>query len=488
MGPILRMKITNNFKIYGIMTIKNLVDYYPVYMDFSELRNSDVSGHLPEYPLHSHLPAQDNQITESAIPESPAILNTEELAGLALKYCFTSFQTILLLLKNTFEGYVYLTFQIRPDQLFNLGTILLQTKPEILMPGFYRHFEEYRPDLSRIWKLIREREENLDEIRFDLLVHSMIISNLIRFPVSIFSSVNIWSFTKSLKMNQQAMDLRFELVLSGESALGEFELIKNVNTLYAEKFKELMKQLSVKEDMFTYYKRKLAMSLVTDIRTEADLDDLLYRKLVEEKLAGNTQELQKFRAGALLNFETSNCKMRIAEKTKVLYRSVSKNCSEVHSVEDSENSYPELYNAFLNANALYLEPVSNLSEAYLQYMRMLLLLSEVIIFRKTRRLAIADSSPLIPYAGGNEVISKDNLKSFRKNMDALLSEFRIKSLTDYKLKFIVNDDLTDIHKHFLQKHIVFIDKQIIQVIDDIRAVLKSKSKSTILKTSKEQEN
>jgi hypothetical protein len=83
-----------------------------------------------------------------------------------------------------------------------------------------------------------------------------------------------------------------------------------------------------------------------------------------------------------------------------------------------------------------------------------------------------------------EVLSKDDLRLLRRNLDARLAAFRLKSLTDYKMKFIVDDDLMDIHNHFLQKQIDFIDQQIIQIQSDIIEVLKMKSQVSILNTSK----
>jgi hypothetical protein len=125
-----------------------------------------------------------------------------------------------------------------------------------------------------------------------------------------------------------------------------------------------------------------------------------------------------------------------------------------------------------------------MAEALLQYMRMMLLLSKVVIFRKTHGFAIAGDLQLLSNVSWKEVISRADLKSLKKDLDAGLVEYRLKSLTDYKLKFIMDDDLTDIHNHFLQKQMDFIDQQIIQIQSDIREVLKMKSQVSILKNSK----
>jgi hypothetical protein len=181
--------------------------------------------------------------------------------------------------------------------------------------------------------------------------------------------------------------------------------------------------------------------------------------------------------------ETLIGKLSIREKTKVLYRSISKNCCEVHSAPESENSFPELTQIFLLANSIYIQPAANIAEALLQYMRMLLLLSQVVIFRKTHGFSIAGDLQFLSNIRWKEVVSKDDLKTISRTLADRLVEYRMKSSTDFKMKFIMDDDLTDIHSHFLQKQLDYIDQQIIQIQSDIREVLKMKSQVSILKTS-----
>ncbi len=89
------------------MSKKNLTDYYPVYKD---------------------------------LDGTPAMFNAEDLIDKAEKCGLNTFQTAVLLVKNAFEGHIFLTYQIRPDQLFSEGTILFKTKPEYLLLNFYENF------------------------------------------------------------------------------------------------------------------------------------------------------------------------------------------------------------------------------------------------------------------------------------------------------------------------------------------------------------
>ena len=137
-------------------------------------------------------------------------------------------------------------------------------------------------------------------------------------------------------------------------------------------------------------------------------------------------------------------------------------------------------NIFLKANSIYNEHVCDVSEALLNNMRMLLVFSEVVIFRKNKELEIADNHQLLSDFNGKEPMSKDDYKTLRRNLDSNLVACRMKFFTDYKTKFVMDDDLTDIHKHFLQKQLDFIEEQIIQIQRDIKEVFRLKSDTSIL--------
>jgi hypothetical protein len=467
---------TKNIKT---MIKKNLSDYYPVYKDFSDQNKSRPSEIYSESPFFGN-----GHSSETVSPVSPPIPNAEELADLALKCGFSTLQTIILLIKNAFEGHVFITYNIRPDQLFSQGTILFQPKPEMTILNFYENIALYEQGLIQVWKVLEKNYPDLPGIRFELLIHNLIVNHIIRFPVSLISSFDIRLFNEMFLMNKQAMQQRVDLTILSERVLGEYEFIDRVNLLYAEKFKEFAQQLRIKEDMFSHYQRKLVLALFPDINTEEELDELMYKRLLDEKLNRTSKNVSKVFPGDPAVSETSFGKLKIREKTKVVYRSVSKNCYEVHTLPDSEISHPELTNIFLEANSIYIEDVTNMAEALLQYMKMLLLLSKVVIFRKSNGLDIPDNFQFLSDVSWKEVVSKDDLKVTRRYLDAKLVAYQMRSLTDYKKKFIMEDDLTDIHKHFLQKQLDFIDHQIVQIQNDIKEVLKLKSQVSVLKPGK----
>lgn len=465
------------------MSKKILTDYYPVYKDITD-KTKTMSADLKSAPIGEAELITELQHSDSETSESPVMLNAEELADLALKCGFTSFQTAILLVKNAFEGHVYLNYQIRSEQLFLQGTILLQAKPELTLLSFYEHFSQYNSGHNQIEKVMLERYQNLTEINFEHLIQNILVNPILRLPVSVFASVNIQKFTGLSVQNTQSARHRIEFFKLGERVIGEYEIVDKVNLIYTEKFKKYGQQFRIKEEIFSHYQRKLALVFFPNIHTKEQLDELMYKKLVEEKLHNSPINKTKLSLDNNENPSPIFGLQKLKEKTKILYRLVSKNCTEIHTASEAENKFPVLTQLFMEANSIYNESVLSLSDAFLQYQRMIMLLSKLVIFRKTQEFELPDSLQLLSDITGKEVlVTKDEFKILRRNLDDILVSFRIKSFTDYKLKFVIDNEFEEIHNHFLKKQIEFIDEQILQIQSDINEILKQKSQDSILNPS-----
>lgn len=421
------------------MSKKNLTDYYPVYKE---------------------------------LEGTPAMFNAEDLIDQAEKCGLNTFQIAILLVKNAFEGHVFLTYQIRPDQLFSEGTILLKSKPALLLLNFYENFLQYRPGLMQIELHLKARRDDLEEISFESLIHHILVNHIIRFPVEIFSGFDINTLKGLPVLNQKAMDQRFALVLLCERYLGEIEIAEQTNQKYFDKFFEPGQQLRLKEEVLIHYQKKLLLAPFAN--SDQALDDILYQKLIEEKMNNSTQHMEILRHFNKANGDSSSVLSHVREKIKLLYRAVSKNCAEVHTSTDIEDDFPELNGIFLEANTIYNEPVSLLHENVLNYMRLLLLFSKLLVFRKSANFEIAGAFQLF----GKEIfLSKEDLKLLEKNLDEYLINYRINNFTDYKIKFVIDDELTEMHNHFLIQQIEYVDRQILQIQRDIKEILKIKSQT-----------
>jgi hypothetical protein len=457
------------------MTTRKLTDYYPVYKDIS-----DITGNLPSElkSKDSHLIGYNSDEPDISSPEStesPAIPGAIELVKLAERCGLSSVQTVVLIVKNAFEGHTLLSQNIRPDQIFDNGTIICGTEPEFLMASFYEQFGNYRSGFTEIWKLLNAMDPFLSEKRFYFLSDALVNNHLLRLPVSFFSSTDTRSIPEDHNPFIREADKSFELAILGESILGELEFIKRINLDYSEKFEESVHQLGLKGDILSHYKKKLALALFPDIHTEEELDDLMYRNLIEEKLKSNSKNEIPLNPVTDDN-QSDPDRMRLINKTKVLYRHISKNCHEVHSSSDDDNSFSGLNRLFIEATNIYSQSVSTISDSYLQYICLTYILSRVIILRRNQKLEISESKRFLSELHGRELmLTKENISRIWRDLPAKMTQYRLTSFTDYKVKFTVNDNLTEMHSHFLKKQLNFIDEQIINIQKDIKDILNAKS-------------
>jgi hypothetical protein len=433
------------------MSKKNLTDYYPVY--------KEIGG-------------------------TPAMFNAEELIDKALKCGYNTFQKVVLLVKNAFEGHVYLTFQIKPDQLYREGTILLKEKPVLLVQNFYEQFETYLPGLLQIEAHIKalQVDYELDKISFETVIRYILTNHLIRYPVSIFSAFNNGMLKKLAMLSPKVLDQNFRLAILGERFLGEFALVEKTNELYFEKFKELGQQLHIREEVLMHYQRKLM--LAPNVKTEHELEDLLYRNLVEEKLNCKSQHNIDFRQYNPLENESLTALENFRGKIKILFRLISKNCAEVHTSTETEDRFHALNGIFQEASLINNLPALQIPETFLQFMHLVSLLAQVLVYRKSNEFAIATAFPVITAGAKEMLISTGDLKLIERNLDEKLIGVRIKFFTEYKMRFVVDDELTEMHQQFLKQQIEYINNQILQIQSEITEVLKVK---TEIETQKKEE-
>jgi uncharacterized phage infection (PIP) family protein YhgE len=211
----------------------------------------------------------------------------------------------------------------------------------------------------------------------------------------------------------------------------------------------------------------------------------MYKNLIEEKLKSPSKNEINYITEVSVESQTEAAVSQLNSKTKVLYRYISKNCHEVHNGMEEGCSFPELNTLFIEATIIYSEPVSTISDSFLHYISMSFLLSKVVTLRKNTKLEITESHRLISeILGTNFVLSKENINLIRRGLAARMSEYRLKCFTDYKAKFVTNDNLTEIHRHFLNKQLNFIDQQIIKIQNDIKDVLNMKSSLTKFRINK----
>jgi hypothetical protein len=428
------------------MSTNNMIDYYPVYKE---------------------------------IGVEPVMLNAGQLLDKALKSGFNTFQTAILLCKNSMEGFVYLSFDKTPDFMHNNGTTILNDyKPEFLLHSFYSKIDEYRPGLlTQIETLLRERHYDFFELNPEKLLFIILDNHLVRFPVAIFASIDLCIFD-GYALNPNTTYQSFRLVQLGERFACEFDLIERVDRMYNLTYKSLGEQIKLKVEILEFYKRKYLLACDSAVRNEEELDQLLFQNLVHTKLNGTSENMFKLNYAKRFNPSETLLPVhqKLKSKSKTIYRSISKNCAEIHS-DAAENSISEELTAiFMKASTIYNMPVSGIAETFLVYVQLMLLFSKVTVFRKIKGLPVAEGFHL--KSDSEElVLSKTELRNLERDLDEILIASRFASFTDYKMKFVFDEELVELHRNHLAQEIKYIDKQISQYKLDIQSIMQAKSQT-----------
>ena len=141
------------------------------------------------------------------------------------------------------------------------------------------------------------------------------------------------------------------------------------------------------------------------------------------------------------------------------------------------NNIPEELNEiFMEANTIYNEPVTGLTDAFLIYLGMTSLLTKVLIFREIYKMPISDKLQLFDV--DKEVfVAKDELRILHKSLETQLVDFKMRHAIDYKKRFILNNEQSAIHLDFLAQQINFIEELIANIQIEIKEVLKIQSQS-----------
>jgi hypothetical protein len=107
-----------------------------VYKDIYEITENKPALDKLENEFCNHDDYNSENKTSGA-SESIAEFTVDSLVFLCNKYGYSAFSTLILLLKNAFEGHAYLFFNIRPDQLFEEGIYKVKDKEELLVSSFF---------------------------------------------------------------------------------------------------------------------------------------------------------------------------------------------------------------------------------------------------------------------------------------------------------------------------------------------------------------
>ncbi len=459
------------------MDTRNLTpDYFPVFQDLSDDRSNMLQERLDQC-IQESSDSPDTPVQLPAIPTFHLMFNATEVIEESFYKGFTVFQTAVLLVKNAFEGHMFMTSHLRPHQLFETGTILLQNKNGSLVSGFYEKLDHYLIGLNHAWDQLKKKHTGLDDVSFESLVYTILINQLIRISVKNSESIDVMQFKGISQKEMESLRQRFELMKLGEHALGELLFIERIDSLYKEKFSASLKKLHLKEGILSHYERKREMSYNPNIKTEEELDAFVYECFVKYRVKNNhSQGLKQQRTEETDRPGSASVKTWLNNRIRFLYRAVSKNCCEIHNSMVNEPSFHELNRMFMSANSIYNDAVFEVHETLIKYMRMVHLFAEITVYRKTHGLDDVTSGNWALDMGTRLVFfTPEILKDCSREFDEMAATMRAHGYTDFKLNNILADDMAGIHQSCLDKELDFIDEQIIKIQQEIKDIMKMKS-------------
>ncbi len=460
-----------------------LPDYYPAYKDIAELAMTGSPEDYPEnrQPDNENFNTHEIRITPDI--ESALMFDTEELMVVAFQSNLSAFQAHILLLKNTFEGHAFLAFNKSPIRIFSEGIYNTNCKTESLIGSFFEQIDYYLDGLRNGWKMILENEEafrgyqpdkSLKDLCFEELLYESLSDQLFRFPVSFFADYDIFRFRNSCSKNLTIARNRFNLIMKGESAFKDFLYVENINKTYSEIFDDQLRVLDFKQNVLLRYDLKLFFAHNLDIRNEEELETRMYEYITENRAGKSRISLRRANNNNMYSQGKNKTASGFELKTRSLYRSASINCREANDNPECESRYPELFRSYHEKEKVNREIVYDTPGALLKYLRMLHILSEITVYRKTHGLPVYEGSHSYPDATCDEPLSEADFATVINEMENMVAFARINNRIDAKSDYISDEFMIKTHRDYLQKQVEFIDQEILNIQEDIRNILKSK--------------
>jgi len=426
-------------------------DYFPVSLDLAEI-NKD--------PQHK----QD-------------FYTGNELVSFSVQNNLTAFQAFVLVVKNTFEGYLYLMHDFLPGKSndFSLFRADLQTgKYQDLSIEFIGNLEAYNDGLRDSWNELG-KEFKLIDVSHSILLHFILGNQLFRLPVSVLTSYDISKFSHLKEKKVNFLRLYLKLALTAQDALADHRFITLVNEMYRNKFHELILKLGSKENLLVQLEHKLEFANNPMITSEEELEKEFFNFFIMQEVQSNIRN----QPGKSLVFSEDpngiTPRTVISDQLRFLYRLISKNCREAHTSLEKNEETEKLGQYFMDSNFIYNEVSRSLSEQFFQVAKLTDILTEVIIFRKTHNLSVdfADftltAEEKIPFR-----ITEEMTEKTKERIEKAVYMARGSNFTDYKVKHLSDDELVGIHKEFLKNQITFLDQKIITRIKEIKSVMAMK--------------
>ena len=452
--------------------------------NYSNPSDADTRQEIVYYPLFLDIAA----LTAKPEPEQdlpPQGLNAEEIMQLAIQHDCTEFQTLVLLIKNAFEGHVFLSFGISSGTLFEKGLLRFDPANDSHCEyslHFIHHLDAYQDGLMQIWQELQEIFPNLKGICFESLLSFLLSSQLYKFPVSALISVDINRFRNLTQKRKRFYHHLFQICILVQHAITEFRVIDYINELYKERFRECNLKLSAKESILVQLRTKLIYAHDPMIRSEEELEKKYFSYLISHEIQKDSGNIRlKYSSLEDENTEGANS-TGLKLYIRHLFRAISKNCREAFAISDDTGKTVDSTKFFMDSNAIYNEMNVNFNDQFIQFHQLINLFVQVYNTRITHELPATffdytgiDQDKMLFKQLDEEVVAKIKIHAGEK-----ITERKEHCNTTFKGKHIVDEELAEIHEEYLKMQIQFLDQRIADILAEIKNIMKQKTIGSVV--------
>jgi hypothetical protein len=367
---------------------------------------------------------------------------------------------------------------LSPNELLANGTYLVdlsQVTSISLVFDFFSLLDLYHEGLKSSWKQLQTRYGFSHNICFDSLLCFILAHQLFKFPVSELQCYDVHDFLDLSENQQRSFRRQYDLCLVILQFLGECHLVDTVNKRYSDRFRDLVLKIQSREEILSQLIAKLQMANDPAIRSEKDLERKFFDLLVVEKMKRDQARLgisfNQFRSDTGGDPSHNRAMYRL----KQLYRAISKNCHEVHSLNEGDDVYSDLNDLFIEASQLYNEIRSNESDYVIHYYCLLHILNKAILYRMKNGLQVS----FIDFTGlqerqSTQKVTTELIQQTSLHLSNRALGIRSEAFLGFKIKNICNEDLAILHGDYLVKQCAFLDHLIKEKLEQIKICLYDK--------------
>ncbi|TSA24609.1 MAG: hypothetical protein D4R67_11530 [Bacteroidetes bacterium] len=464
-------------------TILNSISYYPVYLDVAELRACAEIDTKSESEGTPPLMDECNKLEED--PGQPrGIYDAEELLEIAIRHDCSEFQTLVLLMKNAFEGHCFLAFGITSKTLIDEGMLRIDHAHDCHLElglHFTGHCEEYADGLHQIWQQMHGFSPEPGSICFDSLLLFILSTRLYKLPVSSLGSFDINKLRNLSEKKKRFYRNCFEISTVIHRAMAEYSVTDHINKLYEERFRDSLVRLFSRENLLMQLKTKLLYASDPLIRTAEELEKRYFSYLIEKEILKDSGKIQVPHASWDDESDAGEHGSSLKGVIKQLFRAISKNCKEAFTAMAEADLPFDATRFFLESNAVYnLTPV-DFTDRLIQYHRLIDLFIQVYNIRKIHQLpAIYLDYPAVE---PDELWGNLNEECVRKVQQSVAEKISLQkefNHTSFKSKHIADNELAEIHEAYLKRQIDFLDQRIAEIHADINTIIVEKSSGSLV--------